>query len=57
MKFYLKQLPNGRIYLSQITPTEKEEVLEEIDAEAWIAAREEIHPDKYVHVQGHGYFT
>lgn len=57
MKFYLKQLPNGRIYLSQITPTEKEEVLEEIDAEAWIAAREEIHPDKYVHVQGHGYFA
>lgn len=38
--FYLKKTARGRVYLSQIAPSSSEELLEEIDAEHWIAARE-----------------
>ena len=56
MNFYLKRLPTGRIYLSQIEPTKDEEVLKVVDAEAWIKARETIPYGLYEHREGHGYF-
>jgi hypothetical protein len=43
MKFYLKQLPNGRVYLSQIEPKKEEGVIKVIDADEWIKAREIVH--------------
>lgn len=55
MKFYLKRLPSGRIYISQIAPTEAEDVIQEIDADKWIAARETV-SDLYEHRPGYGYF-
>ena len=42
MNFYLKKLPNGRVYLSQIEPKKDEEVLKVVDAEMWIKAREQV---------------
>lgn len=58
MKFYLKKLANGRVFLSQIEPSKDEELIKTIDADAWIAAREKAEkvPDIY-HNPGYGYFT
>lgn len=57
MRFYLKQLPSGRVYLSQIVPTKDEVVLDEIDADSWIRARERV-PDQYYEQRwGHGFFN
>ena len=56
MNFYLKKLPTGRVYLSQIEPTEKEELLEVIDAEMWIRAREKVKTPVF-HNYGHGYIN
>lgn len=55
MKFFIKKLPDGRIYLSQIPPTNSETVLKEIDAETWIKARERVN-GPYYPVEGYGYF-
>lgn len=56
MRFYLKQLPSGRVYLSQIVPTKDEVVLDEIDADSWIRARERV-PDQYYEQRwGYGFF-
>ncbi len=57
MLFYLKRTSSGRVYLSQIKPVKEEDVIEEIDAEKWIKAREKIYPDAYEHREGHGYFA
>jgi hypothetical protein len=57
MKFYLKRLPAGRIYVSQIAPTESEEVLQELDADSWISARAMVPSDFMEHREGHGYFA
>ena len=59
MNFYLKKLPNGRVYLSQIEPTKHEEVLKVVDAEMWIKAREQVskleHSLKLFPDPGYGY--
>lgn len=56
MNFYLKKLPSGRVYLSQIAPTKNEELIQTIDAEKWIKAREKVPSDYYKRVEGEGYF-
>jgi hypothetical protein len=59
MNFYLKQLPTGRIYLSQIEPTASEVLIEVIDAEHWIAARETTQPhglERFPHRYGYGFY-
>lgn len=56
MKFFLKQLPNGRVYLSQIKPKEEEVCLREIDADMWIKAREKVKDPEIYHNPGYGYF-
>lgn len=59
MKFYVKRLPSGRVYLSQISPSDSEELVSEIDAEAWIAARESLRPhgiETFEHSPEHGYY-
>ena len=58
MTFYVKRLPDGRVYMSQIAPTDSEEVLSEVDADTWIAGREKLRPsgiETYVHRFGYGY--
>ena len=57
MKFYLKKLPTGRVYISQIAPLDSEEVLQEIDAEKWIKAREEVLSMAFEQREGHGFFA
>lgn len=57
MNFYLKKTPEGRAYISQIAPKESEEVLQTIDAETWIKAREEVCAEYFKHKPGYGYFT
>lgn len=56
MNFYLKKLPTGRVYLSQIEPKDSEEVLQVIDADLWIEARENI-LNFYEHRPGYGFFS
>ena len=59
MKFYLKKLPTGRVYLSQIEPVKGEVVLKEVDADAWIYARSQIYKIEQslgiAHDYGYGY--
>ncbi len=55
MKFYLKKLPTGRVYLSQVTPKDSETVLQEIDAEMWIRAREKVNAPNIYHNPGYGF--
>ena len=58
MNFYVKQLPSGRVYLSQIEPTESEVVLEVIDAETWLDARFKTAPngfEKYTPRKDYGF--
>jgi len=58
MLFYVKKLSTGRVYLSQEEPTKEEDVLETVEAETWLAAREKLAPngfEKYTPRPGYGF--
>ena len=41
MIFYLKGLIGGRVVLSPVPPTPSEDLIQEIEAKHWVAAREQ----------------
>ncbi len=59
MIFYLKGLIGGRVVLSPVPPTPSEDLIQEIEAKHWVAAREQTRVsdfELYAHRHGYGYF-
>ena len=56
MNYYLKHMPNGRVYLCPELPTKKEKLLKTIEAPTWLLAIAKVETMFYEHRPADGYF-